>query len=195
MGLQAAGGLYGQYEASKRRKKEDALIKERKSEISTLFNEEMATPYFQSAEAQDAQEQMKEQMDDVIKGMKANAVSSGATAEATLAAKDDLNKRYGNFMSGLAAMGTRRKDSLRRNYETSLNSLFGLELGQAKGNTQSAVNFGQNAGNIGQAGLVAGQLFGGNTPQGQNPTIPLVSGMTSQGGYINMLPDYIPLRK
>lgn len=176
MGVQGVGQLFANSAAAKRRKEEDALIAEKEKNLTALFNKEMATPYFESAEAKDAQEKMKEQMSDVMKGMKSNAISSGATAETQLAAKDDLNENYGDFMSGLAARGTQRRDSLKRNYQNDMNNVFGLKFGQSKESTQSAVNTSANMANIGQAGLIAGQLFGDR----KNKIIPDLGTMKSQ---------------
>lgn len=169
---QFLGQMFSNFEAAARVKEENRLIRERKDDINEEFLTDYGKNYVESAGAVAAQTRMKDQMDDIMGGMKANAVKTGATAEAQVAQMGELNKGYGDFMGNLAAIGERRKEVLRQQRSRDMNSIFGLELGQAKEQTASAANTASNWGNVGQAGLAAFSMNGGqqgqqNVPQQQ----------------------------
>jgi len=166
LGLQTVGGIIGQVMAAKARKKEDALIQDRKSEVKADYAQEISKNPLESAESQSVITKALAQQDDIIEGMQSNAVSGGATQEAQIAAKGELNENFSGLLSGLSVEGSRRKDALKREYRGAKGALFGLELNQAKEKTESAANFASNTANIGAAGLAFGSM---SSPGGASP--------------------------
>ena len=148
------------------------MIAEQKAKTEGQYARQLSTNFLDTAESQAAITAAGEQQKELLDQISTNAVSAGASTEAQIAAKTGLNKGMTDLYGGLAAKGTARRDSIIKDKMASEDKFFGLELGQAKERTQSAVNFASNMANVGAAGLYADSMgaFDGSAWDGMKPS-------------------------
>ena len=142
-GISALSSIAGGVSANKRRKKADQILEDRRRRLDEWYQSEMNQPYLNT-----------------------NAIKSGATDEAKVAAAGKLNKNYSQVVAQIAGLGEQHKDQIQQQYQARLDNLdnarYEAESGKISGmqNMVSGVGdaFGQLAmlyglGGFGKSGL------------------------------------------
>lgn len=84
--------------------------------------------------------------------MNTNAVKSGATDEAKVAAANKLNKNYSQTLAQIAGLGEQHKDQVRRDYQARMDNLTGTryqaQLGKAAGTQNMISGIGSSLGQL-----------------------------------------------
>ena len=90
--------------------------------------------------------------EDELKAMNTNAVKSGATDEAKVAAANKLNKNYSQTLAQIAGLGEQHKDQVRRDYQARMDNLTGTryqaQLGKAAGTQNMISGIGSSLGQL-----------------------------------------------
>jgi hypothetical protein len=104
--------IYGAYQGNENRRKAEELIEKQYQEAEDYRNREMAADYLQRADSQALLRQVKENNEDYLQGLENDAIRSGATSEAKVAAAQKANEAYADVAANLAAQGQQRKDAI-----------------------------------------------------------------------------------
>lgn len=104
--------IYGAIQGNYNRKKAEELIEKQYQEAEDYRNREMAADYLQRADSQALLRQVKENNEDYLQGLENDAIRSGATSEAKVAAAQKANEAYADVAANLAAQGQQRKDAI-----------------------------------------------------------------------------------
>jgi len=92
------------------------LTQNQLGDLNAWYNQNYYQDYMDSAEARSAMSTLTEQIKKVLMGYNNQAVASGATPEAGLAAKTGAQSSMSDAINRLAGMGTQRKEGQRRDY-------------------------------------------------------------------------------
>lgn len=106
LGASGVGALIG----NNRRKQAEKLMEARKQELQG----EMAAPFVDRADSQAILRNLRENQKEQLEGLETDAIKSGATSEAKVAAAAKANEQYANTVSQLAGVGQQHKDRLQQ---------------------------------------------------------------------------------
>jgi hypothetical protein len=151
----AGSAIFGAIQNNKARKAQQRLIDEQKAE----YEKEKNTPYVDTPEAQAVLEAAKETLHEQAVRDEGQAVMSGATHEARLAARERANKGYAGIVRQVAGGANTYKNNLRQWYRSILGQQYNLHDLQA-----------QSGNNLVQSGLHSAMGAAGNLSQGTATT-------------------------
>ena len=165
-GISALSSIAGGVSANKRRKKADQILEDRRRRLDEWYQSEMNQPYLDRADSRAMLKRIRDYNEDELKALNTNAIKSGATDEAKVAAAGKLNKKYSQVVAQIAGLGEQHKDQIQQQYQARLDNLdnarYEAESGKISGmqNMVSGVGdaFGQLAmlyglGGFGKSGL------------------------------------------
>lgn len=112
--------------AAKNRKKYDALadnITQKKTDLQSMYKQQMATPYTSTAEGANAQRMMRQQAEQASRAASNSAIRTGTSAEAQVAQAAAAQEANANAIGNMAAQGTARQDALRNEMQGQVNAL------------------------------------------------------------------------
>lgn len=141
------------------------LTQNQLGDLNAWYNQNYYKDYMDSAEARSAMSTLTEQVKRVLMGYNNQAVATGATPEAQLAAKTGAQSSMSDAVNRLAGLGTQRKDTTRRdfmNYSGLLNNqMAGIYGNKAQGYLTQQNNLFQGIGDLFGALTSAGSIAGG----------------------------------
>ena len=105
----AASGV-GAYLGNQRRKEAEALVEARKNELKT----DMAAPFVDRADSQAILRNLRQNQKEQQEALQTDAIKSGATAEAKIAAAAKANEQYADTVAQIAGIGAQHKDRLQQ---------------------------------------------------------------------------------
>lgn len=105
----AASGV-GAYLGNQRRKEAEALVEARKNELKA----DMAAPFVDRADSQAILRNLRQNQKEQQEALQTDAIKSGATAEAKIAAAAKANEQYANTVAQIAGIGAQHKDRLQQ---------------------------------------------------------------------------------
>lgn len=165
-GISALSSIAGGVSANKRRKKADQMLEDRRRRLDEWYQSEMNRPYLDRADSRAMLKRIRDYNEDELKALNTNAIKSGATDEAKVAAANKLNKNYSQVVAQIAGLGEQHKDQIKQQYQARLDNLdnarYEAESGKISGmqNMVSGVGdaFGQlvmlyGLGGFGKSGL------------------------------------------
>lgn len=146
----------------------------------------MNMPYLDRADSRAMLKRIRDYNEDELKAMNTNAVKSGATDEAKVAAANKLNKNYSQTLAQIAGLGEQHKDQVRRDYQARMDNLTGTryqaQLGKAAGTQNMISGIGSSLGQLAMLyGMGSGSGGGlanlqvGNSMEQEKPTTPVFS--------------------
>lgn len=106
LGASGIGALIG----NNRRKQAENILENRKRELQT----EIATPFVDRADSQAIIRELRENQKQQQDALQTDAIKSGATSEAKVAAAAKANEQYANTVAKIAGVGSQHKDSLQQ---------------------------------------------------------------------------------
>ena len=157
-GISALSSIAGGVSANKRRKKADQILEDRRRRLDEWYQSEMNQPYLDRADSRAMLKRIRDYNEDELKALNTNAIKSGATDEAKVAAAGKLNKNYSQVVAQIAGLGEQyqaRLDNLdNARYEAESGKISGMQnmvsgVGDAFG--QLAMLYG--LGGFGKSGL------------------------------------------
>ena len=160
----ALGSLFSGIGARKQARKAEKQIHERKDALTTEYAQDKNTDYLDTEAARSTLALLRRQNRRAQEAMNNNAVKSGASDEAKVAAAARQNENYANAVSRIAGMGTQYKQRLKENYQNRMdsldNALYNIQMGKAQAT-------GDMIGGITNAvgGLISAYGMGKSTPK------------------------------
>ena len=109
-GISALSSIAGGVSANKRRKKADQILEDRRRRLDEWYQSEMNQPYLDRADSRAMLKRIRDYNEDELKALNTNAIKSGATDEAKVAAAGKLNKNYSQVVAQIAGLGDQHKD-------------------------------------------------------------------------------------
>ncbi len=173
--------IWGAISANKRRNKAEEAMRKKKQDLREWRDREMNSNYVDRADSQAALRKVKEYNKEALDAMNTNAVRSGATDEAKVAAAGRLGKGYAGAVSQIAGLGAHHKDRVQGQYLNATANLDGLEIGNLMDSSgvQNMVSGVANA---------AGQIGSLYSMYGKAGKAGNTSNMSTATGTKNMLP-------
>jgi DNA-binding helix-hairpin-helix protein with protein kinase domain len=142
-----AGQAFGLAQSANANKKAESYLQSRMNSLSSKFTTDYYQDFLDTEGARSTMNRLNTQFKDMAQNIKGSA-ASGSTAEAEIAAKDNIQQRYADAVSNLAGMGTQRKDALLARYQGNMGNLENQKMGILQ---QKAANWSTFGGNVGQA--------------------------------------------
>lgn len=183
-GVSALTSIFGGISANKKRREAEKQLNERQKKLDAWYTSETATPYLDRADSRAMLKRIRDYNADELRALDTNAIKSGATDEAKVAAAGRLNRNYSQTVAQIAGLGEQHKDQVRREYMARRDSLdeerYRAKLGEGDG-VQTMV------GNLGNAfgGLAA---IYGTQPTVKGPKFgPVSGGFQTVGGGVKPL--------
>lgn len=158
LGLAGAGiasSLFGGWKASKERKKTNQKISELERDNQAFYNANALGDYTQRSDAQNALNQMRNQLDRQTKRANSTAVITGGTPESTQLQKQAANESLASATSNIAAVGQQFKDRITDRYMSRKDNYGMMRLNQSEGAAAGYENLMQSGLNT-----IAGSLGG-----------------------------------
>ena len=105
------------------------MLDKQQEKLDDWYETEMNTSYVDRADSQDLLRRITEQNKEAMKSLNTDAIKSGATEEAKVAAASRQNRNYADAVGRIAAMGQRHKDNVSQQYMTNTNSIEQARMG------------------------------------------------------------------
>lgn len=157
--ISVASSIAGGISANKKQHKADQILNEREKDLKAWYNSEMNMPYLDRADSRAMLKRIRDYNEDELKALNTNAVKSGATDEAKVAAASKLNKNYSQTLAQIAGLGEQHKDQVRRDYQARMDNLddikYKAQLEKAKGVQNMIDGLGNSFGQL-------AELYGGS---------------------------------
>ncbi len=119
----AIGSLVSGIKARNQARKAEQQLQERRDALQKEYAQENNTDYLDTETARSTLALLRRQNKRAQEALSNNAVKSGASEEANVAAAARQNENYANAVSRIAGMGTQYKQRLKENYQQRLDSL------------------------------------------------------------------------
>jgi hypothetical protein len=172
-GISAISSGIGAAKAAREREKSEALQRSRYEEAKRMFDVEYNKNYFDTDTAKGAINIAKQNLKERFSALNNSAIKTGQTPESRLAAAENANKTYSNFLTSLASQGTAYKQHLLDKFNSQQQFYDNLYYNNREAAAQSYYNAGQNigsaVGNAGQA-IAAGAENKKAITENANPT-------------------------
>jgi len=149
VGLMGSMYMRNQRKAGEERQKSEDLTTDRLSDLNAFYNSEYYKDFLNTAEARSAQSQLQTQLKDMLRGYENNAVSTGATPEARIAAKTRGQEGYSRGMNQILGLATQNKAGVRRDYTANANYLNSILANIYEGKAGSYEQVASNIANTG----------------------------------------------
>lgn len=109
--------IYGAIQGNINRKKAEELYDKQFQEAKEYRDREMAADPLQRADSQAILRRVEQNNQEYLDAMENDAIRSGATAEAKVAAAQKAQRNYADVVAELAAQGQQRKDAIDANFQ------------------------------------------------------------------------------
>ena len=124
-----AGGIAGTVAKNNAAQRKERMLDKQQEKLDDWYETEMNTSYVDRADSQDLLRRITEQNKEAMKSLNTDAIKSGATEEAKVAAASRQNRNYADAVGRIAAMGQRHKDNVSQQYMTNTNSIEQARMG------------------------------------------------------------------
>lgn len=146
IGMAASAGIsaYGQSQSAKANEQVNNYLQSRINTLTNKYNNDYYKDFMDSEVARSTMSRLGSEYKEMAKNITSSA-AAGTTAEAEIAQKDNLQKRFGEAMNNLAGMGTEYKLNLKQQYDNNMMNLEGQKMSLLQQQAQKWNNLGQNA--------------------------------------------------
>lgn len=152
--LSLAGSAFGMGNSANANSKAESYLDSRMKDLESRFNNDYYQDFINTEEARSTIGRLNNQFAEIARNIKSSS-AAGATAEAEIAEKDNLQKNYGDVLSQVAAMGTRYKQDARTRFDYNMMGLQNQKMGILQQKAASWDNFGANVGKAAEGVLSA----------------------------------------
>lgn len=139
------GQAFGLAQSAEANRKAESYLQSRMNSLSSKFSTDYYQDFLDTEAARSTMNRLQTQFKDMAENIKGSS-AAGSTAEAEIAAKDNIQQRYADAVSNLAGMGTQRKDSLLARYQANMGNLENQKMGILQQKAANWSTFGQNVG-------------------------------------------------
>jgi len=141
LAAQLAGQAFGLAGSANDNNKLNSMIANKQRDITSLFNEQSSTDFADTELGASQVRSMKDLYQKQVAQADQSLASTGATTEAKIGARSKAAENYNEALNKLTGYGMSYRDSLRRDYQGQLNSMFNMQLQQQAGkqNTWGAI--------------------------------------------------------
>lgn len=161
-GVSALGTLFSGLSARRQARKAERQLEQRKEALDKEYAHDKNTNYLDTESARSTLALLRRQNQRQQEALNNNAVKSGASDEAKVAAAGRLNESYADAVSQIAGMGTEYKQRLKENYQSRSDALddalLNVKLQKAQATNDMIGQFAQTAGGF-LGGIDLGNLF------------------------------------
>lgn len=202
-GVSALSSILGGISGNRRRREAERQLAERQRGLDEWYAAEMNRNYLDRDDSRAALARIRDYNAEALDALNTNAIRTGATDEAKIAAASRLNRNYATAVTQIAGLGEQHKERVGQEYRARLAgldnarysaTLAGVDgvqnmvsgLGSALGSLGMIYGMGQPAASTG--GQVVKQDFGNVLPEGMRlrssePALPRLSlaGIRSYG--------------
>lgn len=161
--LSLGAQAFGANQSAQANNKADSYLQSRLNSLESDYASDYYKNFLDTEAARSTMNRLQSQYAEMAKNIKGSS-AAGSTAEAEIAEKDNIQKRYADAVSNLAGMGTQYKDNIRARYLANKANLQNQQFGLLQQKAQKWDNFGQNVGSATSGILNAWGMgaFGGN---------------------------------
>ncbi len=124
VGASGIGSLIGNLN----RKKAEDLMESRKQELKDLHDKEMSSDFLDRADSQSVLRQVRHNQKEQQEALGNDAIKTGATEQAKVAAAAKANEQYASTVAQLAGIGSQHKDNVQQRYLQSTQGLDNLKI-------------------------------------------------------------------
>lgn len=127
LALSAASSVYGEVknsEASNKLRREQGKLLERQKTLGDLYESEMSKSYTDTAEGSSIMKQVNDQYNRSLSQAKGSAIRGGASPEAEIAQKGNIQNKYNEVLNRVAGNGTQYKMQVGDKYNNALQQLM-----------------------------------------------------------------------
>ena len=155
MAAQLGGQAYGASKNAEAMSKFRNYLDGRIYGTDLYYGAKLGQDYLDTAEAKSAISAMREGMKKNLQSLNNSGVAKGMTDEGRVAAAGELNDRFAQGMSRIAANGTAYKERLRESWRAEKNNLEGQKMGVQAADAAKWGQFGNNVANAAGSMLYA----------------------------------------
>lgn len=137
--------IYGKRKQAKEQRKYNQFLDSQQSKLDGWYAKEKATKYLDTADGQHIYQGMKRMLKENNNRVDNTLVKTGATAESSIAAKQQAQDSLASTASELASKDTAMKQDLNTQYQTQAGTLRSLRIGNMQSAIDGAKNTGDNA--------------------------------------------------
>lgn len=147
MALQAGGQAFGAAKSASSMRKLRRYLDGRIDETNEYYGSKLGQDYLDTAEAKSALSAMREGMKKSLQSLNNSGVAKGMTDEGRAAAAGEINDRFAQGMSRVAANGTAYKERLSQSWRAEKGSLEGQKMGMQAADAAKWGQYGNNVAN------------------------------------------------
>lgn len=155
MAAQLGGQAFGASKNAAATRKFRNYLDGRINETNQYYESRINQDYLDTAEAKSTLSAMREGMKKNLQSLNNSGVAKGMTDEGRVAAAGELNDRFAQGMSRIAANGTAYKERLRESWRAEKNNLEGQKMGVHAADAAKWGQFGNNVANAAGSMLYA----------------------------------------
>lgn len=171
--------IYGAIQGNINRKKAEDLYEKQFTEAKEYRDREMAGDYLQRADSQAVLRRVEQNNQEYLDALENDAIRSGGTAEAKVAAARKAQDAYADVAAELAAQGQQHKDAIDANYQQQKAQRDNMRIANLT-DTSAIQNM---VTGMGQAASALGSIYANST----TPTVGLVSNQQLSKDIDNLL--------
>ncbi len=157
-----AGNIFGNIMSAKQNREIDDILAGRMNDLQARFDKDYNTQFFDTDQAKSVIQTLSNQHERSNKRIENAGAISGASAEAKVAQRAKSQEVFGDSLTKLAGYGTQYKDMKERQFNRRDDTLQNFYLQHEMRKADNWSNFMNNASNVGQGGIAADAVGGGN---------------------------------
>lgn len=139
-GVGLASSIYGGIKSAKANKEAERQLDAYEAKQDAFYDKRLNQDFMESNAAKGLVEQMRKRYQDQAKTIESKGEATGATAEATIAAKSKANEQYNDSMNNLAQKSTYYQLNNEQNYQNSLADMYSKRMALNRNKAQNASN-------------------------------------------------------
>jgi hypothetical protein len=139
-GLGLASSIYGGIKSAQANKEFENQINQQQSQADTFFNNRVNRDFMETNAAKSVVEQLRKRYLDQAKEIDSQTAVTGGTAEASIAAKGQVNENYNDVMSNVASQATGYQENAENNYQNQISDIAQQRMMLAEKKNQNTTN-------------------------------------------------------
>ncbi|WP_321995358.1 hypothetical protein [Draconibacterium orientale] len=139
-GIGLASSIYGGIKSAKANKEAEKQLDAYEAKQEAFYDKRLNQDFMESNAAKGLVEQMRKRYQNQAKTIESKGEATGATAEATIAAKSEANEQYNNSMNNLAQKSTYYQLNNEQGYQNSLADMYSKRMALNRNKAQNAAN-------------------------------------------------------
>ena len=147
-----ASQIFANVKAGKTNQKTQGILDEQFAENQAFYHNNAKQTFLDTNAAKGIFSRMRKNLIDSNKAIDSSAAITGATPEATIAAKSKVQENYNDMVTGIAEQGTQYQQNQEAIYRGQKNNLVNNQIELNNAQVQNAANLAGNAADLVTAG-------------------------------------------